>query len=139
MQGFEHAERMACIDLRKTQPQAECSSSTAGSNGFKPAYVTPPVASSQEQAPAGKQTRAELAPPPVSNDGIKTVNLTYGDDAWERPSASSPVKVCASAPNGKNLYPAEGTTLTGGKPIENGGIFIAKGECAISKLKGGGT
>lgn len=135
MQGFEHAEKMACIELHKTQPQAECSSSTASTNTFKPAYVTPPVASSfsNEQAPAVQHRTTQ------PNDGIKTVMLSEGDTRWEMPSTGSPIRLCTKAINGQELEPDKGTILVGGKSLANGKTFIANGECVISKLKGGAS
>lgn len=87
----------------------------------------------QQQATQPAAVAPQRSPTP--NDGIKTVNLGYGDNLeWEKPGPNRPIIVCAAAPNGKNLFPAEGTTLTGGKPLNGGGVFLAKGECAISKL-----
>lgn len=131
-----HSEKMACMELRKTQPQAECSYSNgesgSGGNTFKPAYVTPPQ--EVERAPA---IPSQVATPYVT-DNIPTHRLTR--ENYKVPDLSSggitQRRICADGVD-INAYPTGDAYYVEGEPIDGGGIIIRNGKCVLLKLKGG--
>lgn len=120
MQNYEHAERLACMHLRATQPNADCGT------GFKAStYTEPATTPSADQQSATKADR--------------TIYLTAAaQEDLPAMSADEKVRVCAQN-DAKNLclvtgYNLEGGTLTGSCGKEGGGAKnyrLSKGSCGV--------